>query len=266
MINIETIYKLTTHNIFKQKSRRYPSYKLWTGASAYFHTVKEAELFLQPLHDIDTYCYSLSELPMGMDHYDRHSFSERIYLPNKQLWSVRNYADIFPVSIPSPYSEIEFDNYIYGRCFFDGRSPEEIHFKQGDIIEIFCYSGNNFWSAGSMELAIVVDVPPTKEEMATRIERFLKESQYLTGDRGFDLGIEFNGKEDAYTVIPAYITKDTETEILTDHCPTHCAMIPSYGKETARYAGTVFGNRTSSKVAEQLIKSFPRRYARSVAK
>lgn len=232
MLNIDTIYKLTPHCVRNHKTKhRYPTYKLYTYSSSFFHTVEEAELFLKdcPMSSLDAYCYSLSELPMGMDFLDGDSFSERIYFPNGQLWGVRDYANISPVSIPAPYTEIEFDNDIYGRCLFTGRDPEEIRFKRGDIIEIFCYGASKYWSRGKVELAIVVDTPPSKEEMTRYMESYLKDkSNCLTGDRGFDLGIRFNARYDAYTVIPAYVPTNTAVQDLTDHCDTFCAMQPHY--------------------------------------
>ena len=232
MLNIDTIYKLTPHCVRNHKTKhRYPTYKLYTYSSSFFHTVEEAELFLKdcPMSSLDAYCYSLSELPMGMDFLDGDSFSERIYFPNGQLWSVRDYANISPVSIPAPYTEIEFDNDIYGRCLFKGRDPEEIRFKRGDIIEIFCYGASKYWGTGKVELAIVVETPPSKEEMTRYMESYLNDkSNHLTGDRGFDLGIRFNAWYDAYTVIPAYVPTNTAVQDLTDHCDTFCAMQPHY--------------------------------------
>lgn len=232
MLNIDTIYKLTTHEFARLRGNHYPTYKILAGASSFFHTLDEAEQFLHYIarpKDSFTYCYTISELPVGVNHHDWESFSERVYLHDGSYWSQRNCAHIAPDKIPPQYTEREFDNDLYGRCLFEGRPPEDVRFKRGDIIEILCYNANNYWSGGHVELAIVAGTPPTMEEMSIIMERYLKENPYwLTGDRGFDLGITFNANDDAYTVIPAYVPEKTEMECLTDHCPTHCAMHPRF--------------------------------------
>lgn len=237
-IEIETIYQLTAHNVDRHRmAHRYPTYRLSPGASAFFNTVEEVELFLRQYsyHSaaFDTYCYSLSELPKSLLYYVNQSLSERIYLQDGQFWSVRRYADIYPVMIPHQYSEVEFDNYLYGRCVFDGREQKEVRFKRGDIVEIFCYSATEYWGgsrdSSRVELAIVVDTPPSKEMMTVLKERYLQnEAKHLTGDIGFDLGIWFDAKYDVYAVIPAYLPANAEIENLIDYCPTFCAMQPHY--------------------------------------
>jgi hypothetical protein len=128
--------------------------------------------------------------------------------------------------IPQGVSEIDFDNHIYSRGYFYGRKPEEIRFKKGDIIEILCYEGNQFWGEGSVELAIVVDTPPTVEDISAKLKTFLFSGENLTGHRGFNIGSRFNALDDCYTVIPASLPARTESNLL-DSCPTHCAMLPS---------------------------------------
>ena len=43
---------------------------------------------------------------------------------------------------------------------------------------------------------------------------------------GFDIGIHFNARDDAYTVIPAYLSLNEAPDNLIDYCPTHCAFPP----------------------------------------
>jgi len=228
MLNIETIFKLIPYSM-RYRHCRYPTIKLHREAPILFRSVEEAERDMLAYNRAFPYCYALSELPVGVQHLAGDSFSERVYLPDGEFWGGRLYAKITPLDIPPQYGEIEFDNYIYGSSLFRGRKQEEIHFKRGDIIEIFCYSGNNYWSDGYVELAIVVDSPPTEKEMAKRFEQYLSsEKSHLTGNRGFDLGIQFNAHDDAYTVIPAYLPAHTDPAHLLDHCPTHCALRPCF--------------------------------------
>lgn len=227
--DIKSFFRLTPYRHgLSDRRRRYPTYRIRAGESIFFPTLEEAEerlAYRTSLPECGLYCWVLSELPYGIDLLEGESFMERVYLPDGQLWSERSYADMSPREIPPQYGEIEFDNYIYDRGFFPGRKPAEIRFKQGDLIEVFCYSGNYYWSDGYVELAIVVGTPPTVEEIGAMAERHLKQSKNLTGDTGFDLGIKFNRMDDAYAVIPAYVNAKWEGSLI-DHCPTHCAMAP----------------------------------------
>lgn len=228
-MDIESIFKLTLHTtLYRFKKCRYPTYRLSSLESAFFFTKEEAETAMRDIrgHTMhDTYCWTLSELPMGVCILNNESLSERVYLPDGQLWSERPYADMFPCDIPAPYGEIEFDNYVYGRRFFAGRKLEEIRFKPGDIIEVFCYEGNHYWSNGYAELAIVLDTPPTVEQISKRAEQYLKTAKELTDDRGFNLGTMFDVHEDAYAIVAAYQPAEPEDNPI-DFCPTHCAMMP----------------------------------------
>ena len=224
-IEFKTIFKLTQYDTHKSKGRRYPTFRVVAARSAYFTTREEAEERLRYLtdYDCDAYCWVLSEIPLGINHLSYESFSERVYLPDGQLWGERPYADMSPSDIPPQFGEIEFDNYLYGRNYFAGRRPEEIRFQPGDIIEVFCYDGNHYWSDGHGELAIVLETPPTVEVISELSERYLKSGRYLTNDRGFDLGTRINALYDAYTIVNAYVPLSTEGDPI-DYCPTHCAM------------------------------------------
>ena len=239
-MEFKTIFKLTRYDTRKSKGRRYPTFRVETARSTYFTTREEAEETLSYLVgcDPDVYCWVLSEIPLGIHHLSYESFSERIYLPNGQLWGERPYADMLPSIIPphcdqiGPYGEIVFDNYIYGRDYFAGRRPEEIRFQPGYIIEVFCYEGNHYWSGGHGELAIVLETPPTIEVISELSECHLTNGRYLTNNRGFNLGTCINARYDAYTIVPAYQSLNTEDNPI-DYCPTHCAMRPT-GKVSLR--------------------------------
>lgn len=225
-ISFPTIYRLARYSL-RKKWFKYPTGSYFTEPYTFFQTKEEALEVIQKNRGVwDDYCIVLSEIPLGVPMRDGDSFSDQIFLPDGTLWSERRYAQAMPWEIPHQYQEIEYDNYIYGKCAFYGRNTEEIRFHRGDIIEIFCYEGCEFWSAGHIELAIVVSEPPTIGEMNTRIDKYLQEEKHLTGDRGFDIGIHFNAREDAYTVIPAYLSINEAIDNLIDYCPTHCAFPP----------------------------------------
>lgn len=56
---------------------------------------------------------------------------------------------------------------------FYGRAPEEIRFKPGDIVEVFGCPDNHYWSDNEVNLAIVVKCPPTKDEVAKMLEKYV---------------------------------------------------------------------------------------------
>lgn len=237
-MKIDSIFKLIPYITRPHRLEKfcYPTFKLESREAFYFRTVEEAEAAISDANIRscgDCYCWALRELPLGVNILPVESFSERIYLPDGQLWSERRYADMVPSIIPPQYREIEFDNYIYGRRFFSGRRPEEIRFKPGDIIEIFCYHGNGYWGDSSVELAIVLDTPPTVDEMTQRVDHHLKTATNLTGDRGFDLGARFNAHDDVYAVVAAYESIEPEENPI-DFCPSHCAMMPCMDKVSGR--------------------------------
>lgn len=230
-MNIDTIFKLIPYTqSWNLKKNRYPTLRLESRTAFYFRTKEEAEAALKDKKiDLrvwrDCYCWALREFPIGAGVLPSESLLERIYLPDGQLWSERLTNDIYPDTVPHIYDEIEFDDYIYAHRFFSGRKPEEIRFRPGDLIEIFCYDGNDYWSDGYVELAIVIQVPPTVEEMTKRADDYLKTSKDLTGDRAYDLGKRFYHRDDIYAVVAAYQSANPEANPI-DFCPTHCAMMP----------------------------------------
>ena len=137
-IDFPTIYRLARYSI-RDKKFKYPTGAYFAGPYTFFQTKEEALVAIQEqrgaLYD---YCFVLSEIPLGVTMLDGESFSEQIFLPDGTLWSERRYAQAQPWEIPAKYCEIEYDNYIYGKCAFYGRRPDEIRFHRGDIIEIFC--------------------------------------------------------------------------------------------------------------------------------
>lgn len=237
-MKIDSIFKLIPYTTRPHQLEKscYPTFGLESREAFYFRTLEEAEAAISDTNIRcygDCYCWALRELPLGLNILPEESLSERVYLSNGQLWSERSYADVLPSIIPPQYREIEFDNYIYGRRFFAGRRPEEIRFKPGDIIEVFCYNGNGYWDDGTVELAIVIDTPPTIDEMTQRVENYLKTAADLTGDRGFDLGARFNVHDDVYAVVAANEPTEPEDNPI-DFCPTHCTMIPRMDKVSTR--------------------------------
>lgn len=114
MINIDSIFKLTPYSVARTNSR-YPTFRLRKEMPILFRSVEDAERDMLAYNGIFPYSFALSEMPVGMQFFTGESFSERIYLPDGQLWGKRLYSNVKPLDIPPQYWEIEFDNYIYGR-------------------------------------------------------------------------------------------------------------------------------------------------------
>ena len=152
-MNIDTIFKLIPYiQSWNPPKNRYPTLRLGRRMAFYFRTKEDAEAAIKDKRIEDPfgncYCWALREFPLGAGVHSTESLSERIYLPDGQLWSERLTNEMYPDTVPHIYDEIEFDDYIYAHRFFSGRKPEEIRFKPGDLIEIFCYDGNDYWSEG----------------------------------------------------------------------------------------------------------------------
>lgn len=218
-----SIWQLTSYTILhNEKYRKYPTYRCNREAHQYFLTKEEALTTIQNYQKDDvfsgeyTYCLALRELPLDTHLLECDSFSEQLYLPNGTLWSERSFAHITP----------QHDDYIDKKCFFRGRKQKEIRFHKGDLIEIFCYEGNEYWSEGYIELAIVVDTPPTMEEITGKINQCQSNSNNSSNERDLLFCSRCGASIDAYTVIPAYCSLHDTPHDLIDYCSTHCAFPP----------------------------------------
>lgn len=230
MIEIETKFLLTWYLMgFLGKRNPYPKFGALPFTVALLDSVEEAESILRKrgfYHDFfqaETYCHVITELPMGIQFSVGESLSERVYLPDGQLWGIRDHDIVIADAISPKYSESDYNRLISTRGRFGGRSPEEIRFKKGDIIEMFTpITGRG----GSVELAVVVDTPPTKEDIKERMALYKnKRPPRHLRDRGF-IGARFGSYDDDYHVISDCTLKDSY--LYPTFCPTHYAMKPRF--------------------------------------
>lgn len=209
-----SIFRLTCYEYrhASPKKRRYPCIKLGIINSSFHLTLKEAEeevadkgLLYRSVSEITKlspfmrpYAYVITEIPLEVDvNLDilGQSLSERIYNPDGTLWGKRDFCNFIPLHCMG-----EEYNY-WGRLgLFKGRIPDEIRFKPGDIVEVFGYSGNDYWSNEEVNLAIVTKCPPTTSEMKEKLQ------QYNTTHSGHDicehtLCYKFGHREDVYEVL-----------------------------------------------------------------
>ena len=233
-----SIFRLSIYEYRRKLSKHlhYPSFKLNDFKSSYYTTLKDAEdqiayeskcrkAFIQGESGqrwFDRYAYVVTEIPIGIELQSRgESLSERVYLPDGTLWGIRDYCNFIPSSCHG-----EAYNY-WGRLNrFNGRSPEEIRFKPGDIVEVFGFPGNEYWSDNEVNLAIVVECPPTKEKVKEQLER------YTATHSGFDVSDHhlcsiFGHWQDTYAVL-------SESCDSIDHASTISLFKPSLTASSQR--------------------------------
>ena len=228
---IESIYKVMPYYFAKSWSKlRYPEFKTQVHETLYMRTREEVDAYMMRFGDYyrefkekfpkfksNLYAYVVLEIPLGFEtHTDilGENLSTRIYLPDGSLWGENTYADFIPTS-----SHVDEYNYWGKRNMFWGRRPEEIKFKPGDIVEVMGYPGNRFLGNNSVNLAIIVKVPPTIDEVAAMRKK------YLETHCGFDICDhamcrEFGYDLDTYEVL-SFACKD-----VIDHAPTISVFNP----------------------------------------
>ena len=208
---------------------KYPEYEIDVRETLYFKTLEDVEEYIRyegdsyrsfmekcPEEIYYKYAYVVLEIPLG---YETHTdilgdnLSTRIYGPDGSLWGANTYADFIPSC-----SHGEEYNFWGRKNIFYGRKPEDIRFKPGDIVEIMGYPGNHYWSNESVTLAIILDVPPTFDEMS-EIQK-----QYFKTHSGFDicdhaLCREFGQNMDTYKVLSLLCDE-------IDHAPTISVFRP----------------------------------------
>ena len=120
-------------------------------------------------YPLDTFCYYISEIPMGLLHYDRECLSERVYDGEGKLIDQSYCCSRFSIYYPGVCDSPAYDR--HPDETFRGRNAEQIRFQKGDIVEV--YRGNE------VKLAIVVGTPLTTEWIWER-------NQAVKDKRGLD--------------------------------------------------------------------------------
>ena len=229
-----SFFKVTTYEYSRHSTKRvhYPSFKLNSYRSAFFPTLNEAEdyvtrkgKFYKENHDdfggptyLDEYAYVITEIPYGFDMSPDlmgESLSERVYLPDGTLWSSRDYCNF----IPSRCIGEEY-NYWGRLCRFHGRATDEIRFKPGDIVEVFGFPGNDFWSNDEVNLAVVVKCPPTREDVSKMLSEYLATHSSCDDTCEHALSLLSGHRSDSYAVI-------SEACEGVDHSPTIATFRPT---------------------------------------
>ena len=180
-----SIYCVATyyHQYSSLRKNHYPCFKL-RQEDAFFITLKDAEDYVAAKGEaykatskknehthLGVYAYVITEIPVGIDlnlNVLGQSLSERTYLPNGELWTVRDYCNFMP-SVVSDEERMFWEE----KCHFHGRKEKEIRFQPGDIVEVFGYPGNAYWDDDTVELAIVVRPPQSEDGICADIYEVL---------------------------------------------------------------------------------------------
>lgn len=202
--DIPAIFKLEVIEIEElpeNKRSHYPSYHVNTYSRALAPTLKEAEALMrkdigyrknmkeEDDYPMDTFCYYISKLPMGLMHYEREYLSQRMYDGEGRLIDQTYCSSGFSLYYPGVCDEPEYEK--HPDEIFHGRPEEKIRYHRGDIVEVYC--GNE------VKLATVVGSPLTTKWVWDSIPR-LKERGIGIDDMPYD------ETDDTYTVIdgPGY--------------------------------------------------------------
>ena len=204
--DIPAIFKLEVIKIEElpdNKRSHYPKYKVKPYASSYAiaPTLEEAEALMrkdigyrkkmkeEDDYPMDTFCYYISEIPMGLMHYERECLSQKMYDGEGNLIDKTYCSSGFSIYYPGICDSPEYER--HPDEIFHGRSEDKIRFHRGDIVEVYC--------GDEVKLAIVVGTPLTTQFVWERIPSLKK--------RGIGIDdMPYDETDDTYTVIdgPGY--------------------------------------------------------------
>ena len=144
----KSVFQILEVRYTHSRPRRYPVFKVyWIQlhlASSFILAEEFLNTYVQdPRNREDVYAFFIREVPVDVPAPGVHCLSERVYGPEGQLIDFRDFSSVDDAP-----------------GVFEGRTPERIRFKQGDIVEVL--------GMDEVELAYVANGPVSREE-ASRI-------------------------------------------------------------------------------------------------
>ena len=167
----DVIYRMDGYVISDLEEASYPVFDVYHQEEFLFHTLEEAEAKIAELaaeNSEDRYCFFIREVPVGVLCY--HSWSQR----------TRSYTRDGKLFAESAASSIADKNDDYEP--FYGRDKDELQFRPGDLVEVFC--------GDSVSLEIVCSLPPDRDAVKQRI---------LANTRKFGIGLDYS--DDSYVTL-----------------------------------------------------------------
>ena len=183
----DVIYRMDGYVISDLEEASYPEFDVYHQEEFLFHTLEEAEAKIAELaaeNSEDRYCFFIREVPVGVHCY--YSWSQRI----------RSYTRDGKLFAESAASSVADKNDDYEP--FYGRDEDELQFRLGDLVEVFC--------GDSVSLEIVCSLPPDRDAVKQRI---------LANTQKFGIGLDYS--DDSYVTLDGdegYIECHSHPEIV----------------------------------------------------
>ena len=183
----DVIYRMDGYVISDLEEASYPEFNVYHQEEFLFHTLEEAEAKIAELaaeNSEDRYCFFIREVPVGVHCY--YSWSQR----------TRSYTRDGKLFAESAASGIADKNDDYEP--FYGRDEDELQFRLGDLVEVFC--------GDSVSLEIVCSLPPDRDAVKQRI---------LANTQKFGIGLDYS--DDSYVTLDGdegYIECHSHPEIV----------------------------------------------------
>ena len=141
-----SVFQILEVRYTHSRPRRYPVFKVYWIQLHVASSLSLAEDFLRtyardPRNREDVYAFYIREVPVDVPAPGVQCLSERVYGPDGQLIDFRDFSSVDEAP-----------------GVFEGRTPERIRFKQGDIVEVL--------GMDEVELAYVANGPVSREEAA----------------------------------------------------------------------------------------------------
>lgn len=151
----KTIYIMRSYLVSKQTAQ-YPNIQLEKGVRAYYKTLRKAEKTIREIvkqysghHNLAPYAFHVAEIPWG-NTFEELIISERLYNADGVLTDY---------TTRSEGTTNDYEKYPKVNNRYPGRTPEQIRFQVGDLVEVLLPRDNK------SKLMIIGRVPFSPEKV-----------------------------------------------------------------------------------------------------